>query len=416
MSLRVAIIGAGPAGCLLARMCYVNNIAFTVFEAEPSLDHRNQGGTLDLHPKTGIAAIKAAGLYEEFLKVARFEGSALTICDKSARPYFQLPRLLAANPEVDRLELRLLLLRSIPAESICWNHRLRQIDHQDGSLCFEGGGAVQRGFDLVVGADGAWSRVRASLTPTEPTYSGIAGYDLTIPNAREAAPDSDRLVGRGSLFAFSGGQSIIGQQMGDGSIHVSVWSRRANAAWAREKRNQQQQQQQQQPSRDEICAEHPGWTSELLDLVRHTEGAIRTSAFYMLPLGFRWPHRRGVTLVGDAAHLMTPFAGEGVNIALDDAKRLADVIVANARGGVRRQLDGVALYEKEMFRRADRAQSLTYNMMQCMYFSPGAPRATIERWVILRASYDCNAAVEPLLRPFLAAGVYGFYMIFKRFV
>ena len=78
---KIAIIGAGPGGCMLARLLHCANINVTIFEAEASVDFRSQGGTLDLRTKTGLAAMKEAGLYEEFLKHARFGGESLVLCD-----------------------------------------------------------------------------------------------------------------------------------------------------------------------------------------------------------------------------------------------------------------------------------------------------------------------------------------------
>ncbi|PYI08369.1 putative oligopeptide transporter [Aspergillus sclerotiicarbonarius CBS 121057] len=418
---KVAIIGAGPAGLLLARMLYLKQIDVTVFEAEASPHDRTQGGTLDLHPKTGLAALKAAGLDEEVRRVARFESSSLTITDKYNQSYFQLPSVLADSPEIDRVELRGLLLRSIPAELVRWDHRFRGmvVDEESGKaeVHFENG-VVEEGVDLVVGADGAWSRVREGLVslstqqqlPVKPEYSGLAGYNMSIPNARERAPGCCDLIQGGNLFAFSDGKSIMGQEMGDGSIHVSVWGQRSED-WVREKRRQTSP-----PSREEMVEEYAGWSDELLDLIRLSEGNIRINAFYMLPVGFKWSHVPGVTLIGDAAHLMTPVAGEGVNIALDDAMRLAEAITVSSSNPASALDDRIASYETEMFQRAVKAQKLTQKMMQCMYFTEGAPRTGIENWVIARAAHDCHPVAEPIVRPFLKAGVYSFYFVFKRFV
>ena len=68
-SIRVAIVGAGPVGLTLARLLLNKpNIDIVVFESEKSRDVRGQGGSLDLHTTTGIAALKEAGLYDEFLE------------------------------------------------------------------------------------------------------------------------------------------------------------------------------------------------------------------------------------------------------------------------------------------------------------------------------------------------------------
>jgi 2-polyprenyl-6-methoxyphenol hydroxylase-like FAD-dependent oxidoreductase len=73
---KIAIIGAGPAGCTLAKLLLhaETPVDLTLFEGEKSLDARTQGGTLDLHTESGIEALKRCGLHDEFLRLARFDG------------------------------------------------------------------------------------------------------------------------------------------------------------------------------------------------------------------------------------------------------------------------------------------------------------------------------------------------------
>jgi len=78
---RIAIIGAGPAGLTLARILYVNNIPCTVFEKEESREIRSQGGTLDLHPKAGQAALQQANLWKEYQQHVRYEGQDFVLAD-----------------------------------------------------------------------------------------------------------------------------------------------------------------------------------------------------------------------------------------------------------------------------------------------------------------------------------------------
>jgi 2-polyprenyl-6-methoxyphenol hydroxylase-like FAD-dependent oxidoreductase len=77
-------------------------------------------------------------------------------------------------------------------------------------------------------------------------------------------------------------------------------------------------------------------------------------ALYELPVGFRWSPRSGVTLIGDAAHVFTPFAGEGVNVGMKDAQVLAQEIAKVCRR--EKSLDdGLKDYEEEMFPRSTKA-------------------------------------------------------------
>lgn len=195
----VAIIGAGPAGLTLARLLHLQNIPFTIFESEPSVNSRSQDGTLDLRDKTGLAAITACQLYDEFLKLARFDGEALKIVDKDMKVWFKVDgrdggkRRKNGGPEIDRVALRALLLESIRRERVMWDKKLRSIagEADDLKLRFEDGEEVG-GFDLIVGADGAWSKPRNFLSDEMPTYSGICGIDQNISDAEKGSQTSVR--------------------------------------------------------------------------------------------------------------------------------------------------------------------------------------------------------------------------------
>src|SRR5262245_47500071 len=89
MAPNIAIIGAGPAGCMLARLLAKNGVSCTIFEAEQSINYRSQGGTLDLRARTGLQAIKEAGLWDEFQKHARYDGESLLICDKNRQAWLK---------------------------------------------------------------------------------------------------------------------------------------------------------------------------------------------------------------------------------------------------------------------------------------------------------------------------------------
>ena len=89
---KIAIIGAGPAGCLLARLLHLAGIPTTVYEGEASPNYRSQGGSLDLHTNTGLAALREAGLWDEFQKHARYDGQYMAIVDKNLKYYLAQAR------------------------------------------------------------------------------------------------------------------------------------------------------------------------------------------------------------------------------------------------------------------------------------------------------------------------------------
>jgi 2-polyprenyl-6-methoxyphenol hydroxylase-like FAD-dependent oxidoreductase len=102
-------------------------------------------------------------------------------------------------------------------------------------------------------------------------------------------------------------------------------------------------------SRASLKAKLPGWAPGLLELVDACD-TVTPRPIVALPIGHRWPHREGLTLLGDAAHVMPPFSGEGVNMAMLDATELALRLAADSNWS-----RAVVTYEEAMFTRATEA-------------------------------------------------------------
>ena len=303
--LRIAIIGAGPAGMTLAHLLLKALIHVTIFEGEASPYARGQGGTLDLHDDTGLKALKEIGLWEEFLKYARYDGEAMAIADKNLKKYLYMggttKETSRGRPEIDREKLRKILYEALPEDTVRWGCRLRSVE-EDRSLHFEHG--VESGFDLIVGADGAWSKVRPLLSKVMPYYTGLGGVHSVINKPEEEHPDLYRLVDRGSLMCFSDGKGLTAQQMGDGSLSIGEWTQRPED-W-QETYNLSDPKEVKRALREEFH----DWDSQLVAFINAADdNHLVPRSLYMLPVGHRWDHRAGFTLIGDAAHLMTPFAG-----------------------------------------------------------------------------------------------------------
>ena len=196
---KIAVVGAGPGGCMLARLLHQHAIPCTIFEGEQSVDYRSQGGTLDLRTHTGLQAMKEAGLFSAFQEHARYDGESLLVCDKNRRAWVKRSsresgekQMLVEAPEIDRAVLRQILLESVPDGVVRWDMKLERVD-TDLSLHFDNG-VVEGGFDLIVGADGAFSKTRQFFSSERPFYTGLGGYQMYIPAAAERAPEVYKYV------------------------------------------------------------------------------------------------------------------------------------------------------------------------------------------------------------------------------
>jgi 2-polyprenyl-6-methoxyphenol hydroxylase-like FAD-dependent oxidoreductase len=416
MNPRIAIIGAGPGGCMLARLLHIHNVPCTIFEGEESIDYRSQGGTLDLRAKTGLASIKQAGLWEEFQEYARYDGESLLVTDKNFTTWIRRSPgkpdqrgQLQEAPEIDRNDLRRMLLESVPKEYIRWSMKLARVEETtSGHDLHFVGGHVERGYDLIVGCDGAFSKTRTVLSSEKPFYTGLAGWTMQIPNAETTAPDVYKLVNRGSVFAYSDGKSMAIQQLSSGNIWISTDAHHPEQP----ARNADTRTTDFATVKEALSAQFHDWTPELKNALSKAQGGATWRQLYMLPVGFTWPHRKGVTLLGDAAHLMSPFSGIGVNTAFYDALLLSRQIVEFVESGPGDLDNFIVAYEKDMFEHAHKAQKHSEGSMHDMFFTPGAPRTSIESWILRHAKED----IPTWSHPFVTVLVYVGFWVYKWFV
>lgn len=345
---RIAIIGAGPGGLTLARLLQTRSHALTIFERETSPLERPQGGSLDLHAGSGLNAVHLAGLDTQFQAIARYLDQGFRLLDKVGTVLLEDGEAASQDrPEVDRKELRAMLLDSLAPRSIQWGSPLGSVRPTgDGThtLLFENGQTET--FDLVVGADGAWSRVRPLLSSALPMYTGVTFIELGIDAVDRQHPRIAPLVGHGTMLAVSGNRGIIAQRNGHGHIRVYV-ALRANAE---EITALGIEVAHPELARAQLLKLFVGWTPDLLEIIQVCNDSVAIRPLYMLPIGHTWDASPGVTLIGDAAHLMSPFAGQGVNLAMQDAVELASAISEHPT------LEGaIRAYEQSMFLRAKSA-------------------------------------------------------------
>ena len=315
----IAIIGGGPGGLMLARLLQVRGVAATVFERDTHGDERPQGGSLDLHAGTGQRAMRLAGLEHAFLAAARPEDQGDRLYDPAGTLLFDRDGLGDDRPEIDRTALRRILLESLDPDAVRWGSKVETIvPVSEGGYQVVANG-VATSFEIIIGADGAWSRVRPLLSDAVPLYEGVTLVELGFDT--QLHPQVDALVGGGKMFAVGDNRALIGQRNGHGHIR-GYTAQRMSESSARTLAEAAPEQ-----VRAVLLEAFAGWAPSLTCLIEH--GAfIGVRPLHALPVGHRWISRPGLTLLGDAAHVMSPFGGEGVNLALADAADLADALTS----------------------------------------------------------------------------------------
>ncbi|UPG88069.1 FAD-dependent monooxygenase [Luteibacter aegosomaticola] len=363
----IAIIGAGLGGLMLARVLHVHGIPATVYEADASASARPQGGMLDIHERDGQVALKAAGLYEPFLKLIHPGGEATRVLDMAGNLLFaQADDGTGGRPEVPRGALRDMLIDALPAGTIAWGKKLVSASpqgHGRHTVTFTDG--TQADVALLVGADGAWSKVRPLLSEARPAYAGLAFVETYLHDADARQPASAHAVGGGGMFAVAPGKGIMAHREPDSVLHAYIALQRPEA-WF-----EAIDFADTAAARTRVAAEFEGWHESLLALITASQGTPILRPIHALPPGSRWPRTPGVTLVGDAAHLMPP-SGEGANLAMIDGAELA-LALASHSGDVEA---AIAAYEETMFQRSAAAATDADQLLRTL-FGPDSPQSLI---------------------------------------
>lgn len=353
---QVAIIGGGPGGLTLARLLQLQNVNVKVYERDLNKNARVQGSPLDLHDGSGLAAIHKADLFEEFKSNFLPGADKTLILNEKAEVFYSDHEINVHEdfgneyfrPEIDRGALRKILLDSLQPETVIWNSHFVSMEAQNEGwlLHFKDGNSVYA--DIVIASDGANSKIRPYITDVKAFYTGILMLEGNIYESTKNAPNIASLIDGGKIMAFGDTQNILLGQKGGGDLGFYA-SFKADENWTKTNGLDYANKIQML---EWFKTEYPEWSSNWYELFENISAPFIPRPIYCTPLDQTWEALPNLTMIGDAAHVMPPFAGEGANMAMLDALELSECLTSDKYKTVQ---EAISDYETIMRKRASEA-------------------------------------------------------------
>ncbi len=349
----VAIVGGGPGGLTLARLLQLKGVNVKVYERDLNKDARVQGSLLDLHDDSGQAAIRKAELFTEFKQnflpgadktVIVNELGEISFSDHEGKPAEDFGQE-HFRPEIERGALRKILLESLQPETVVWDSYFSSMEKQGDGWLLHFKSGISAYADIVVAADGANSKIRPYITDSRPFYSGITMLEGYITNPKEKIPHIDALLNGGKVMAFGHSKCILGGQKGHDNFGFYA-SLKVDESWAT---NNGLDYSDKKQLLEWFKKEYAGWSSIWNELFENSTTPFIPRPIYCMPLDQTWETLPNVTMLGDAAHIMPPFAGEGANMAMLDALELSEHLTSDKYNTL---LEAISAYEMNMRKRA----------------------------------------------------------------
>ncbi|RZJ53350.1 MAG: FAD-dependent monooxygenase [Flavobacterium sp.] len=364
----IAIIGGGPGGLTLARLLQLKGVNVKVYERDFDKTVRVQGSRLDLSIDSGLKALQKANLMEVFKTNYKADNERTRIVDQTTKVFLDYKEEATGDfgdkyfrPEIERGTLRNILLNSLEPETVVWNSHTVSIEKMDDrfQLNFENGNKITA--DIVIGADGANSKIRQFVTPIKPFYSGVTILQGSIYKPEENAPKINAFFKDGKIMSFGDSKAItVVSAKGSESLDFAL-------SWKADLKNKTDFTNQNQVL-EWFKKEYSNWDKIWQQLFEAKNIKFVVRPQYCMPLDQHWETQNNITLIGDAAHLMPPFAGEGVNMAMRDALELSESLTSEKFPDLK---SAIADYENQMFARFAEIGKITLNNTEWMHSPEG---------------------------------------------
>ena len=409
-NLEVLIIGAGTAGLCLAHGLVASGLNVRVFERDRTPTDRLQGYRLHISA-TGNRALRAClppEHFERFVRASAISNTAVTFLDSKLNRLLQIdiPPIdkMASESErpISRIALRKILLEGLE-DVVVFDKTFvtYELSPEDRVAVRFNDGSIATG-DIVVGADGASSRVREQLLPdARRLETGIFVLSGKFPldgAARRETPSAvfkgpTLVMGPDGCFLFASAMEYPPDASRDyDSEEYVMWGFSAHRDTLAPHVNVAELTGEQ--ARALALAQMKTWHPALCRLVERADPITMTS-FDVKSAEPIEPWDTGpVTLLGDAVHNMTPFRGMGANMALRDAAALREALVSISRGREDR-MAALGTYEREMIEQGFAAVNASLAEMRRLH-----ARSPLNRFVS-KLVFRAVDTVKPLQKIFL---------------